>query len=252
MNCNTRDNNMGAWGIIKKVLGPLKWLYLQIKPATLEFSQRDLKIIENHLEYVFTYRFKKGKWPLWVSKKDVSIPVGNDVEIVYLEILMPGGLESQQVKVTELNAHIHEILSPRLANIKNGEKLHITILKPIDTNECIKRDTLKSSPEQKEILFENLLPYPIEQHEISLAIPEPHPIKGIRIEKKGVDISANRLVKLETRSIETLTASELAEVFPDGVSSATASASDRADRSSHMKVCIDFEPHEKIKVILLY
>lgn len=243
---------MGAWGIIEKVLGPLKWLYLQIKPATLEFSQRDLKIIENHLEYVFTYRFKKGKWSLWVSKKDVSIPVGNDVEVVYAEILIPGGLKSEKVKVRELSARISEILSPHLANINNGEKLYITILKPIDMSECIKCDTLKTSPEQKEILFENLLPYLVKQQEISLPITEPHPVKGIRIEKKGVDISANRFVKLETRSIETLTASELAKVFPDGVSSAAASASARADRSSHMKIRIDFEPHEQIKVILIY
>lgn len=252
MNCNTRDNNMGAWGIIEKVLGPLKWLYSQIKPATLEFSHRDLKFIENHLEYVFTYRFKKGKWSLWVSKKDVSIPVGNDVEVVYAEILIPGGLKSEKVKVREFSARISEILSPHLANIKNGEKLQITILKPLDTSEFIKLDTIETSPEQKKILLENRLSCSIEQQEISLSITEPNPVKGIRIEKKGADISADRCVQIETRSVQMLTGSDISKIFPHGISAKAAVASERADLAAHVKIRIDFDPHEQIKVILIY
>jgi hypothetical protein len=153
--------------------------------------------------------------------------------------------------VRELKASVREILTPHWKNINDGEEIQITVINPFDGTEFIKRDILPT-PEQKTILFQNILPYPVDQHEVLLLISEPHALKDIKIEKKGEIISANRCVTIETQSIETLTGSEIPKKFPSGISAATAIDSKQAGKSAQIKIRLDFEPDEQIKVIMIY
>lgn len=236
------------WEIIEKILGRLTWVYSQIKPTTLTFVRRDIKIHAGHLEYTFIYRVKKGKWSRSLSKKNISIPVGTDIDLVDIEILTPGVLESKKVRVSELKGSVYEALSTHLESLKDGEELPVTILKPLNTGEFIERKTVKTTPREEEIIFKNLLPYSIEQAEIWLDISEPYPIKSVEIIKHDEDIGQNKYLKLVTKSVQDIKISDINIEFSEGIS--TSGLLDLAEKSSQMRILLDFEEHEEVRIII--
>jgi len=242
------------WTFAKKLFGPLKWIYLQVKPATLSLHNQDIVGIESkNLLYTFEYLLHKGKWSKSLSKKNIVMPLGPAIELMDLEIIFPPTLRliPMKIKLSQLNAisKVYEVVSPYLENLKDGDKITVTVVTPFDVSKYITRNT-STMPKRQEIIFKNLLSRPVKQFEISLDITKPYPIKNIEIQKGSEDVGSNKYLQLETRLVQDLKISNIQSKFPNGISTDYLVSSSQSDVYSCIKILIDFDPGEEIKIII--